>query len=75
MNVDYQATEGGDRPHFYSVKDACRLLSAGKTTVYALLRDSRLSRVKRGRRTLIPRESLDNYAFVLMLRQGGGHAA
>lgn len=64
-----------DPPHFYSVKETCRILSLGRTTVFGLLKNQVLSRTRHGRRTLVLRESVDNYAFVLMLRKEGGHAA
>ncbi|WP_292931682.1 helix-turn-helix domain-containing protein [Novosphingobium sp. PASSN1] len=64
-----------DPPFFYSVKDTCRALSLGKTTIYGLLRDNKLTRIRHGARTLVLRESVENYAFALMLRQGGGHGS
>lgn len=63
-----------DPPFFYSVKDTCRILSLGKTTVYGLLKNQVLIRTRHGRKTLVLRESVENYAFVLMLRREGGHA-
>ncbi|KHS45844.1 hypothetical protein NJ75_02449 [Novosphingobium subterraneum] len=64
-----------DPPHFYSVKETCRILSLGRTTVFGLLKNQVLSRTRYGRKTLVLRKSVDNYAFVLMLRKEGGHAA
>jgi len=42
----------------YTIKEACALTGLGQTTVFAMLNDGRLRRVKIGTRTLIPRSSL-----------------
>jgi len=63
------------KPHFYSVKETCRILSLGRTTVFGLLKNQVLIRTRYGRKTLVSRQSVDNYAFVLMLRKEGGHAS
>lgn len=43
----------------YSPEEAAEALSLGQTAIYALLKEGRLKRVKFGRRTLIPRSSLE----------------
>lgn len=41
-------------PVSYSIKDATALLGLGRTTIYKLLEQGRLTRIKVGARTLIP---------------------
>lgn len=45
-------------PLAYSVADACRVSSLGKTQIYALIGAGRLESRKVGKRTLIPAASL-----------------
>ena len=45
-------------PLAYSVKEACRISSLGKTRLYQLISAGRLEARKLGRRTIIPAESL-----------------
>ncbi len=42
----------------YSINETARLLSLGRTTIYAMLADGRLEAMKLGRRTLIKAESI-----------------
>ena len=42
----------------YSINDTARLLSLGRTSVYAMIADQRLDAFKLGRRTLIRAESI-----------------
>lgn len=42
----------------YSVKETARLLSIGRTSIYAMIADGRLESFKIGRRTLIRGESI-----------------
>jgi len=42
----------------YSVKETARLLSMGRTSIYAMIADGRLESFKLGRRTLIKGESI-----------------
>lgn len=42
----------------FTLKEASAALGVGKTTLYAVIADSRLSAVKLGNRTLIPAEAL-----------------
>jgi excisionase family DNA binding protein len=45
-------------PLAYSVTDACRVSSIGRTRLYALINEGRLEIRKIGKRTLIPADSL-----------------
>lgn len=45
-------------PLAYSVAEACRVSSIGKTSLYALIAEGRLEVRKIGKRTLIPAASL-----------------
>ncbi|WP_430429206.1 helix-turn-helix domain-containing protein [Parasphingorhabdus sp.] len=42
----------------YSIKDACRVSSLGRTKIFGLIADGKLQSRKIGKRTLIPAESL-----------------
>ncbi len=53
MNADNTPT-----PLAYSIDEACRVSSLGRTNLYALIKQGRLSMVRVGRRTLIPAASL-----------------
>ncbi|WP_067859213.1 excisionase family DNA-binding protein [Mycolicibacterium wolinskyi] len=52
-----------------TVGDVCGQLSVGRTTVYGLIADGTLRRVKVGARALIPQSDVD--AFVAGLLDGG----
>lgn len=45
-------------PLAYSIADACRASSIGRTRLYQLINEGRLKACKVGRRTLIPAASL-----------------
>ena len=45
-------------PLAYSIHDACRVSSIGKTRIYSLISEGKLEARKIGKRTLIPAESL-----------------
>ena len=45
-------------PLAYSVADACKVSSIGKTLLYSLIAEGRLEARKIGKRTLIPAASL-----------------
>lgn len=45
-------------PIAYSVRDACRVSSIGRTRLYALIKAGKLDARKIGKRTLIPAASL-----------------
>ena len=42
----------------YSIREACAVLSLGKTTIFSLIKDGKIRAVRIGGRTLIPAESL-----------------
>jgi len=42
----------------YSINDTARILSLGRTSVYAMIADGRLEAFKLGRRTLIKADSI-----------------
>jgi len=46
------------QPLAYSISDACRVSSIGKTRLYQLINEGKLEARKLGKRTLIPAESL-----------------
>lgn len=43
----------------YTIDEASQATGLGHTTIYAMMKDGRLRRVKIGTRTLIPRASLE----------------
>lgn len=45
-------------PLAYSIADACKITSIGRTRLYALIAEGRLEVRKIGRRTIIPSASL-----------------
>jgi len=49
---------GKPEPLAYSIKEACRVSSIGRTRIYALINEGRLKATKVGRRTLVNAESL-----------------
>jgi excisionase family DNA binding protein len=53
-------------PRLLSIKQALFELGIGRTLLYELLADEKMSSVKIGRRRFIPRESIDD--FVASLR-------
>jgi excisionase family DNA binding protein len=46
-------------PLAYSVRDAMAVSGLGRSTIFSLMAEGRLGRVKIGRKTLIPRGSLE----------------
>jgi excisionase family DNA binding protein len=52
------ATTQSPEPLAYSIKDASRVSSIGRTRLYALINEGRLEARKIGKRTLIPAASL-----------------
>jgi excisionase family DNA binding protein len=42
----------------YSINEAARLLSIGRTSIYAMIADNRLETFKLGRRTLVRADSI-----------------
>lgn len=55
---EYAATQADDQV-CHSPREACRLLTCGPTTLYALIRQRRLPARKLGRKTLILRADID----------------
>lgn len=51
-------TENFHEPLAYSVADACKVSSIGRTRLYQLIAEGRLEARKIGKRTLIPAASL-----------------
>lgn len=47
----------------YTVNAAVKATGIGRSTIYAMMADGRLDRVKVGKRTLIPRASLEALIF------------
>lgn len=45
-------------PLGYSIKDACRISSLGRTTIYSHIAAGRLKAIHVGRRTIVSAESL-----------------
>lgn len=59
MNCNENPTQPGHlQPLAYSIADACQLSSLGKTYVYKLIREGKLTARKIGNRTLVTAESL-----------------
>lgn len=59
---------------FYSVKQTCEVLSLGKTSVFALIREKKIISVKIRRRTLVLRQSVDDYIVSLLAGEANCHA-
>lgn len=49
---------GGPEPLAYSINDACRVTSIGRTRLYELIAEGKLSTVSVGRRRLVKAESV-----------------
>lgn len=43
----------------YTIKEACEATGVGRSTIYELMSEGRLRKVKLGTRTLIPRSELE----------------
>jgi len=54
-----QSQDAGPLLGALSIRETATTLSLGLTSVYKLLKDGRLARIKVGRRTLIPIASID----------------
>nr|WP_246388899.1 excisionase family DNA-binding protein [Novosphingobium fluoreni] len=55
---------------FYSVKEVCAVLCLGRTSVFSLLRQNKIASEVHGRRRLIYRQSVKEFAA--SLRKNGG---
>jgi len=53
-------------PQLYSVKETCARLNIGRTLLYGLVADGKLTPVKIGGRTLFAESELDRYIAELM---------
>jgi excisionase family DNA binding protein len=53
-------TTPNSEPLAYSIKDACRVSTLGRTRLYQLISEGKLEARKIGKRTLIPAASLRN---------------
>lgn len=51
----------GNQPLAYSISEACRVSSLGRTFIFAAIRDDRLETRKVGRRRLILADSLRRF--------------
>lgn len=49
-------------PVLLNVKAACGMISCSRPTLYKLMKEGRIRAVKNGRRTLIPAQSLKDFA-------------
>lgn len=54
-----------NEPILVSVNDACAMISCSRPTLYKFIRESRVRAVRSGGRTLIPLDSLKEYAAAL----------
>ncbi len=54
MSIDHIPLQ----PLAYSVEEACRVSSIGKTNLYSLIKQQKLEIRKIGKRTIIPADSL-----------------
>jgi excisionase family DNA binding protein len=65
-----------DRQLAYSIPDACRLISVGRTTLYSAIKTGELKVRKVGRRTLITHDELtfwlDRLPLTVEARHKGG---
>jgi len=61
-----------DKPLLYSIQDATRLLSVGRSSLYYLIAAGKIRPLKIGRRTLIPAQELQRFIELLMERKRRG---
>lgn len=55
-------TTNSDSPRAYRVKDACRALGVGRSTLYKLAAAGKLRLVRIGGRTVVPGNEVDRLA-------------
>jgi len=58
METHMAALNSSLEPLAYSINEACRVSSLGRTRLYQLIAEGRLEALKIGKRTIIPAESL-----------------
>ena len=60
MQTTHSAAQRGETPEplAYSIDDACRVSSIGKTRLYQLMNEGRLASTLVGKRRLIPADAL-----------------
>lgn len=63
------AAAASPTPIFVSVPEACTILGVGRTQMFALLAAKAVQRVKIGAKTLVPMESLEQFAARLISEQ------
>lgn len=56
----------GTAPLLLAVREAARMIGVGETTAWGLISSGELSVVRVGRRTLVPRASIQQYVERLM---------
>lgn len=62
-------------PLFLPIPDACRVLGIGRSKIYELIGNGRITVRKIGRKTLIPREELVAFAAGLPVASAKSEAA
>lgn len=58
MNNRYYYTMFKNEPDVLTVPDVVRLLQFGKNTVYALIKEGRISSIKQGKKIIVPKVCL-----------------
>jgi excisionase family DNA binding protein len=62
MSIDFLNGEAPYQvPLLLSIKQTCRLLGLGRTSLYALMGSGQLRSVTVGRRRFVPREAIDEF--------------
>lgn len=69
----FQPRETSPLPLLLTIRQAENVLSLGKSRIYELIAEGRLTRVKLGGKALIPRASIESLVADL-LKQAGGAA-
>lgn len=65
MKPEHRPSPRDAAPLAYSVREACRTLGIGKTSLYEEIKAGRLRAVKAGARTLIPADALHSWLDAL----------
>ncbi len=61
MNLVLESAELADRPRLLSIKEVCRVLGLGRSTLYAQLATGQLRSVTVGRRRFVPLEAIEEF--------------